>query len=63
MVRHVKTGRERKVASHFGSWVADCIRPGCEAFRVKNRKKTKTAFRQGRGAPPTDEPGPCEAES
>ena len=48
--------------SHFGSWVADCVRPGCQAFRVKNRKKTGTAFRQAPGAPPTDEPGPCEVE-
>lgn len=45
--------------SHFGSWVANCVRPRCPAFRVKNRKKTSTMFRQDTEALPTDEPGPC----
>lgn len=53
-------GEERR--GHFGIWVADCVRPGCEAFRVKNRDRTRTTFKQTPFATGTSDPGPCEVE-
>lgn len=46
---------------HFGSRIAKCVRPGCEAFRVKGKRFTQ--FHQKAGAEASREPGPCEVES
>lgn len=58
--REHEYGEEKR--SQFGTLVAPCFRPGCKAFRVKNRDGTRTAFKQSRRELATDDPGPCEVE-
>lgn len=58
--REHEYGEEKR--SHFGSFTAWCVRSGCEAYRVKNRTKTRTSFMQSPHARPTAEPGPCEVK-
>lgn len=47
----------------FGSTVAKCVRPGCNAHRLKTRGGRTTLFRQAPWDVATDEPGPCEVGS
>jgi hypothetical protein len=47
----------------FGGFAASCVRPGCQAYRLKSRDRTWTGFKQSLDDDITTTPGPCEVKS
>lgn len=56
--REHEYGDEERVT--FGGFIAPCVRPGCQASRLKSRDRTWTGFRQSVEDATTEQPGPCE---